>query len=293
MDSTGTDGFDRNVGTDGFERDPGASVETPGSAVDAGFDIAELRDKVRNIYEQVALEPGGDYHFETGRRLAERLGYGSDLLDRVPAEAIDSFAGVGHHFGLAGLAPGETVVDLGSGSGMDALIAALVVGAEGRVIGVDMTDRQLEKAERLRRRHGFIRLDFRRGYIEEIPVGDEQADVVISNGVINLSPRKERVFQEVARILKPGGRLAISDIVSEVRLTPNITCDSSLWAACIGGAAQKDDYLAMIERAGLEVVEVVENGEYEFLSRSARNAGEEFGVKSVSLLALKALESRA
>lgn len=250
-------------------------------------EIGELREKVRNIYDQVALKPGGDYHFETGMPLALRLGYPAAQLDLIPEGATESFAGVGYHFGLAGLREGETVVDLGSGSGMDSFLAALQVGRGGKVIGVDMTERQLEKADQLRKAAGFEQLEFRRGYIEEIPVESSEADVVISNGVINLSPRKQSVFEEAVRILKPGGRLALSDIVTEVELTADITCNSSLWAACIGGAAQRDSYRALIERAGLEILEIIENPQYQFLSSSARNASKEFGVKSISLLARK------
>ena len=146
----------------------------------------------------VAENPHGEFHFEMGRVLAERLGYPSADLDRVPAEAIESFAGVGYYFHLAALAPGETVVDLGSGSGMDTFVAALAVGPRGRVIGIDMTDAQRAKAERLRDRDGFRNVTYLEGYIEAVPLPDGCADVVISNGVINLAPDKGAVFGEGA-----------------------------------------------------------------------------------------------
>ncbi len=249
--------------------------------------VDDLRTRVRSMYRQVAEEPEGEFHFEMGRPLAERLGYAPEELDRVPADAIASFAGVGHHFHLARIDAGETVLDLGSGSGMDSFLAARMVGERGRVIGVDMTEEQLRKAERLRDAHGVTNVSFVAGLAEALPVEDASVDVVISNGVINLAPDKSTVFAEVARALRPGGRMALADIVTEQQLSDDIVCDSSLWAACIGGAAQQDTYRRMIESAGLRVEVVEENPRYRFLSRSAQGATERYGVKSVSLLARK------
>lgn len=251
------------------------------------FDPQELESKVKDMYHDVAQDPQGEFHFEMGRALAERLGYDPAELDRIPSEAIDSFAGVGHFFHLAALKPGETVIDLGSGSGTDAFIAALKVGKNGRVIGIDMTDAQLEKAEKLNNHAGFDNVTFEKGHIEEVPRPDGTADVVISNGVINLSPTKERVFREAARLLKPGGRFAISDIVTETQLPGTIVGDSTLWAACIGGAAQQENYRAMIEAAGMRMEKVEDNTSYRFISENAQGASRKFGVKSVSLLAIK------
>jgi arsenite methyltransferase len=259
------------------------SIETTVATVDQ----EDLRSQVKDMYTKVAEEPQGEFHFEMGRVLAERLGYAPADLDRIPPEAIESFAGVGFHFGLAALRQGETVLDLGSGSGMDAFLAALRVGPDGTVIGLDMTDSQLRKAESLRERMGVGRLSFRKGYLEEVPVESATIDAVVSNGVINLCPDKAKVFREAARVLKPGGRLAISDIVTEVQLTPNIVCNASLWAACIGGAMQKEAYRGAIEAAGFKMVEVKENPEYRFLSKSAQGATRTYGVKSISLLAVK------
>jgi arsenite methyltransferase len=253
---------------------------------EATVDTVELETKVKDMYRDVAEEPRGDYHFELGRPLAERLGYPGDRLDEIPDGAIESFAGVGYFFDLAELAAGETVVDLGSGSGMDVFFAAATVGPRGRAVGIDFTPEQLAKARSLAERWGFGQVEFREGRIELPPVEDASTDCVISNGVINLTPDKERVFAEVARMLRPGGRLAIADIVSEQQLKESIVCDADLWAACIGGAAQEDAYRGAIESAGLRVDDIKQNP-YEFISSRARDASGKYGVKSVSLLAVK------
>ena len=223
------------------------------------FDPKELEAKVKAMYRSVAENPKGDFHFEMGRAMAERLGYAPADLDGIPAESIESFAGVGYYFHLADVKAGETVVDLGSGSGMDTFIAALKVGSSGKVIGVDMTDEQRAKAERLRDRDGFLNVTYVKGYIEEAPLPDAVADVVISNGVINLATNKSKVFREAARLLKSGRRFAISDIVTEVQLPETIVCNSTLWAACIGGAAQQDNFRRMIADVGLRMLTEQDN----------------------------------
>lgn len=248
-------------------------------------DVQELETKVQDMYREVAENPHGEFHFEMGRSLADRLGYPAADLDRTPAEAIESFAGVGYFFHLANLQPGECVVDLGSGSGMDTFIAALHVGPSGRVIGVDMTDAQRLKAERLRDRDGFSQTEYRKAYIEELPIESNTADCVISNGVINLSADKGRVFREAARVLKSGGRLAIADIVTDVQLPETVVCNATLWAACIGGAMEVAHYRQEIEAAGLVIEHQQENTAYRFISDRAQSAVRKYGVKSVSLRA--------
>jgi arsenite methyltransferase len=255
-------------------------------ATTTSVDVEELEAKVKDMYRHVAEQPHGDYHFELGRPLAERLGYPPDVLDRIPAGAIESFAGVGYFFDLADLEAGESVLDLGSGSGLDVFFAARRVGSEGRVIGVDFSAEQLAKARELAAEGGFGQVELREGRIESPPAEDGGFDCVISNGVINLSPEKERVFAAAARALRPGGRLAIADIVSEQQLKESIVCDADLWASCIGGAAQQDAYRDAIESAGLRIEDLHENP-YHFISDRARNASEKYGVKSVSLLARK------
>lgn len=249
-------------------------------------DTAALEVKVKEMYRAVASHPAGPFHFELGRALAVRLGYDADRLDRVPGPAVESFAGVGHFFDLLDPRPAEQIVDLGSGSGMDAFYAADAVGAEGRVTGVDFTDAQLMKARRLAAEHGRANVAFVEARIEHVPLPDESVDGVMSNGVINLCPDKRAVFAEAARLLRSGGRLAVADIVTEVQLVEQIVCNADLWAACIGGAAQRESYLGAIEGAGLVVKEVRPNP-YEFLSDSAQGATRAYGVSSISLFAVK------
>lgn len=250
-------------------------------------DKIKLEQKVKMMYKNVAENPFGDYHFEMGRKLALKLGYPSDYLDRVPPEAVDSFAGVGYHFGLADAENSNHILDLGSGSGMDLFIASLMNNKSGSVIGVDMTDEQLIKSQDLADKYGFEKVGFVKSYIEDLPFEDKSFDLIISNGVINLSADKERVFHQISRVLKKGGSMAISDIVTELQMPENITCNSTLWAACIGGAMQEDAYFTMIENSGLEISQTIQNTQYEFISKSAEGASRDYGVKSISLLAVK------
>jgi SAM-dependent methyltransferase len=247
-------------------------------------DAELLEAKVREMYRRVAREDGAALHFEVGRPVAEWLGYPAELLDAVPAEAIASFAGVGYHLDLAALAPGAAVLDLGSGSGMDAFCAAVQAGASGRVMGVDFTRAQLDKAIGLRDRDGLSQVMFVEARIEELPFEDATFDVVISNGVINLSVAKHRVFAEAARVLRPGGRLALSDIVSGKPLKERTRRNVDLWAACIAGAIPRTSYLAAIEAAGFTIGEVRRN-EYRFVSERALDACSTYDVQSVSLVA--------
>jgi arsenite methyltransferase len=251
-------------------------------------DTGELEAKVKDMYRHVAQQPQDRFHFELGAPVALRVGYDADRLAVVPPGAVESFAGVGYFFDLAGLRAGETVVDLGSGSGMDAFYAAGLVGPTGAVHGVDFTPEQLDKARRLANEAGLAHVGFHEGRIEALPLPDASVDCVISNGVINLCPDKHAVFTEAARVLKPGGRLAIADIISERPLKDSIVCDADLWASCIGGAAQQELYLQAIEAAGFTIAQHRVNA-YEFISDQARNASAAYGVKSISLLATRSI----
>ena len=249
-------------------------------------DADELESKVKAMYGQVAREEEAELHFEVGRGLAEHLGYSPELLDTIPSEALASFAGVGYHLDLAALAPGEAVLDLGSGSGTDVFCAARQVGESGSVTGVDFTHEQLSKAARLRDRDGFAQVSFVESSIEDLPFVDASFDVVISNGVINLSVIKNRVFAEAARVLRPGGRLALADIVSGKPLKERTRRNVDLWAACIAGAIPRSSYIETIEAAGFEVGEVRRN-DYRFISERALDACSTYEVESVSLNAIR------
>ena len=252
------------------------------------IDRAVLEAQVRDMYRQVAREEETELHFAVGRPLALRLGYPEELLDAIPAEALASFAGVGYHFDLASLQPGDQVLDLGSGSGTDVFCAALRVGASGRVVGVDFTDEQIAKATRLRDRDGFDQAEFVEASIDALPFEAGSFDAVVSNGVINLSPVKHRVFADAARVLRPGGRLAIADIVSGRPLKERTRRNVELWAACIAGAIPRQSYLSALEAAGFRIEEVRVN-DYDFISERALDACSTYGVESISVGAVKAV----
>ena len=192
-------------------------------------DPVALRAEVKAKYQEVAVDPHGSFHFHTGRPLAKRLGYDDSVVDALPDAAVESFAGVGNPFSLQGLSPGERVVDLGSGGGFDVFVAARQVGPEGRVVGIDMTEEMLQKARTTAADMGATNVEFREGLIEEMPVEDGWADVVISNGVINLCPDKEAVFYEINRVLKPGGRLQFADIANGAPVPESARQNIDLW----------------------------------------------------------------
>jgi arsenite methyltransferase len=255
-----------------------------GTEAAPGVDADELARHIAGMYRDVANEAVHDLHFHTGRGLAEALGYPADRLDAVPARAVSSFAGVGYHLGLADPAAGERVLDLGSGSGMDVFVAAVAVGPQGSVIGVDITPEQLAKAERLRRDD---HVTFRHARIEELPFDDASFDVVISNGVVNLSADKPAVFAEAARVLRPGGRLALADIVTQRAIATRTASQPDLWAACIAGASERDRYLQDIAAAGLELRAVRTNPAYRFASERAQRTSDKYGAHTIELLAVR------
>ncbi len=191
---------------------------------------AVLKDEIIRMYQDVADNPGGEYHFFHGREAAELFGYDAAWLDRAPDGAVASFAGVGNPHLRSEIQPGETVVDLGSGAGLDAIIASWSAGDSGKVIGVDLNPSMCLKVQAHAAASG-TRLECRQGRMEEIPLPDASADVVISNGVINLSFRKRKVIEELFRVIKPGGRLSITDIVSAKQLSQSIVNDPKLWAS--------------------------------------------------------------
>jgi arsenite methyltransferase len=192
-------------------------------------DPAVLQEEVKTKYRAVAVDPHGTFHFHTGRPLARRLGYDETVVARMPENAIEAFAGVGNPFSQGALRPGERVVDLGSGGGFDCFVAAEQVGAEGQVVGVDMTEEMLQRSRAAATAMGLRNVEFRQGVIEDLPVESGWADVVISNGVINLCADKRNVFAEVKRVLKPGGRLQFADIANGKEVPAGALRNIDLW----------------------------------------------------------------
>jgi arsenite methyltransferase len=195
------------------------------------IDSAALREEVRKKYRDVAIRPNDKYHFHTGRPLAARLGYDSKAVNAMPDEAVESFAGVANPFSLRDLKPGERVVDLGSGAGFDCFIAAGKVGPTGHVVGVDMTEEMLAKSRSTAKAMGLGNVEFREGILEELPVEDGWADVVISNGVINLCADKRQAFGQIQRVLKSGGYLQFADIANGKPVPASAVANIDLWTA--------------------------------------------------------------
>jgi len=191
---------------------------------------ATLKDEIVRMYQEIAENPKAEFHFFHGREAAEMFGYPAEWLDRAPEGAVASFAGVGNPHERANLQPGEVVLDLGSGAGLDATVASWRVGPAGKVIGVDMNPAMCRKAV-AHAAAGGGSMECREGRMEQIPAPDASVDIVISNGVINLSFRKRTVIEEIFRVLKPGGRLSITDIVSAKQLSQDIVSDPKLWAS--------------------------------------------------------------
>jgi arsenite methyltransferase len=216
----------------------------------AAVDADALRAEVRVKYGEVATNPSGDFHFHTGRPLAERLGYPADILAVLPDDAVASFAGVDNPFAAGSIPEGSRVVDLGSGGGFDCFVAGHVVGPAGAVVGVDMTPAMLERSRRVAAEVGMVNVTFREGTVEDLPVDDAWADVVISNGVLNLVADKPRALAEAHRVLRPGGVLQFADIAVGTAVPEAATCDIELWTDCIAGGASVDEWCDLMAGAG-------------------------------------------
>lgn len=248
-----------------------------------------ILDAVEAMYTAVANRPEDTYHFPTGRRACEYVGYPAEQLDRLPASALESFAGVGYPFAAAAINEGDTVLDIGCGSGTDAILAALLTGPDGRVIALDMTAAMREKCLANAARAGVTNVEVLEGNAEEIPLPDNCVDAVTTNGVINLVPEKEEAIREIHRVLVPGGRLQISDIV--VRELPSEACRSEpeLWAECIVGATTESTYRDNFGEAGFGDIERLAELDYFAASsdESTRDVAGGFGAHSVTLRAVK------
>lgn len=246
-------------------------------------------DAVRAMYTSVAARPDEEYHFPTGRRALEYVGYPAEYVNRLPASAVESFAGVGYPFAAGVIRPGDTVLDIGSGSGTDVLLAARLAGPAGRAIGLDMTAAMRDKCAANARLAGLSNVEVLEGNAEVLPLADSSVDVVTSNGVINLVPDKRAVIAEIYRVLRPGGRVQIADIV--VADLPSESCRAKpqLWAECIVGATTEDDYLSMFRAAGFSEVERL--GELDYFSastsESTRATAGGFGAHSMVMRARK------
>ncbi|MFA5868392.1 MAG: arsenite methyltransferase [Candidatus Bathyarchaeia archaeon] len=215
------------------------------------------------------------------KQAAELIGYNVEELDDIPQEAILGL-GCGSPVAYVGLKSGETVLDLGSGGGIDIFLAAKKVGAKGKAIGVDMNESMIKRAREAAEEYGFKNVEFRLGEIEEMPVEDGTVDAIISNCVINLSPDKPRVFREAYRVLKPGGRITVSDIVTEGKIPPEIRKDMDAWASCVAGALPQEEYLKDIEAAGFAKPRILTESYYD-----TEAYGVNFKVKSVTVEAIK------
>ena len=250
----------------------------------AAIDLDQLRASIRTEYAAVATEPDRGFHFHTGYGLAAILGYPQDWIDALPSGAVVSMAGTGNPFALEEIVSGERVVDCGSGAGTDALIAGRLVGPTGLVIGVDMTPEMLEKARANAAEAGLTNVEFRQGFLESLPVETGWADVVISNGVLNLVPDKAAALAEIHRVLRPGGRLQAADIVLTRSVDGADKQDVSLWTGCIAGGLLEDEIRSLVSDAGFTDVEIVVGGEV-FAGAPQASSAADFGTKGAGILA--------
>jgi len=254
-----------------------------------GFDTERLRAQVLATYDRVAREPEGDFHFHRGPEYAARyLNYDRRELAQIPARATARFAGVGNPHRIGLILPGEIVLDHACGAGMDLLLAAMRVGPRGRAIGVDMTPAMRKSAAIAAREAGLSGIvDIRAGVYEELPVADASVDVVISNGVVNLAPDKTRVFCEIQRVLKPGGRLYLADVVVARELKMEVRTNPDLWAACIGGALPEPELFEIAAAVGLRDGRITERFDCFRNTSAEAKISKDLRVHAVNFLARK------
>ncbi len=256
-------------------------------------DKTEFRERIFNavqdMYTEVASYPAKTFHFPTGRWACEFVGYQQKELDAIPQTAVESFAGVGYAFKANVIRPGDRVLDIGSGSGTDVLIAASKAERRGEVYGVDITDTMLDKTKNNIKKSGYKNIHVFEGNAESIPIGSEWLDVVTSNGVLNLVPEKKAVFAEIFRVLKKGGRIQISDIALKSEISEKCRMNPELWADCIVGAVPEDQYIAMLGDAGFRDINVLDHFDYFEGSpdESTRKTAKQYGAISVTITAVK------
>jgi arsenite methyltransferase len=248
-----------------------------------GNNKAYIFRAVRDMYSDVALHPDKSFHFPTGRLACLFVGYPAQQLDLLPSAAVESFAGVGYPFAARVIGDGDVVLDIGSGSGTDTLLASTLNGGAA-VYGLDFTEAMLEKLHANAHAMGASQVQALEGNAEDIPLADGSVDVVTSNGVLNLVPDKARAFSEIARVLRPGGRLQIADIGLARPVSAASRADPKLWAECVVGAMVDEDYLAALGEAGLQV-EVIGQQDYFCASVSAdtRRAAQSLGAHAFTL----------
>jgi len=248
-----------------------------------------IMQAVQDMYTEVASKPDKQFHFPTGRPACEYVGYPAAQLDALPETAVESFAGVGYPFAADLIRQGDHVLDVGSGSGTDVMIAAMLTGNQGQVYGLDMTAAMRDKLHANARLAGFDHISVIPGNAEDIPLHDGSVDVVTSNGVLNLVPDKRGAFSEIYRILKPGGRVQIADIVVNKEISEQCRQDPKLWSECIVGAMEEQDYLGLFREVGFREVKALSHLDYfaASASKETRDVAASFGAITVVMQAIK------
>jgi SAM-dependent methyltransferase len=258
-----------------------------------GFTPEKIIEAVQEMYSAVATGPERGFHFPVGREACLKVGYPAGSLDGLPDEALRSFAGVGYPFASGAVRPGNAVLDVGAGAGTDTFIASRLVGPGGKVFALDITPAMVRKLGALVARHGVGNVVTLEGNAEAIPLPDASVDVVTSNGMLNLVPHKRKAIAELFRVLRPGGRVQVADIVIHRPVTRDCATDPKLWAECVVGATVDEDYLDMFRDAGFEGVTVLRDYDYFALSPSAdtREIASRFGARAIEITMRRAAAS--